>query len=798
MAPVQDSNVTAITDIPLDDVLPMFGPANQVGVKNPHSKAAKPVQYLRQEICPDAKLAKAELVITAHGLYEAYVNGKAVTETLLNPGFASYDSFIEYQTYDVTDLMQNGSNCIGVKLADGWYKGKFGLMAFGANYGKVTSVLYCLIVTAADGRTHYFGSDESLVSALGPEEYSDFLEGEAYDSRKEISGWNQPGFNDAGWTACREDIESGCKNITAAMAEPVAIVERIPVKEIFTTPQGDTILDFGVNIAGFVEMEVDIPEGERLRLDHFENLDKDGNYFNSIFGYDRKQCVEYIGNGQKSVYHPAFTFFGFRYVKVSGFIEGLNPLNFTACVVSQNLAQTGSFKCSSLDLNQLQENILRSQKGNFISIPTDCPQRERAGWTGDVMVYCDTAIFNQDTEKFFGRWLKSVDAEQLDNGEIPIIVPYVEGYKAFQKPLMGADSSSGWGDVILNLPLALYDEYGDPAILEEQFPYMKKWMDHVEESAREKGSDAEDDQYLWNTGFHFGDWLYPSSKDENGNTAQMDGDFCTTAITATVFYAIDTDVMARVSDILGKGDLAEYYTELGKKVRTAFRKSYRLADGRMTVDLQGMYVLALGGNMLPEDEARASAARLNDMIIANDYCLDTGFMSIKFLMDVLQKYGYAQTACNVLYQDRCPSWLYEVKNGATTMWETWDAIRADGLRTPVSYNHYAFGCVGDWMYRELLGLKRLTPGWKTFEVAPSFDFDLTWAEGAHTIHGAQIKFRWEKTGNKISYCLNVPEGLTAMVPLETALPDSIRVNGVQSQTGRLQLDSGTYSITFSL
>lgn len=803
MAPAQDCNITAVEDVPLADVLDMFGPANQVGVKNPHTKAPLPVQYLRQVIhIEDIRRKRAELAITAHGLYEVYVNGKAITDTRLNPGFTAYNAFLEYQTYDVTEYLQTGENCIAIRLADGWYKGKYGLMAFGGNYGKQTAVIFCLKVEQESGEIIYIGSDNSMVSSTGPEEYSDFLEGEVYDARKEQPGWKEAAFDDSHWNACHEDVDTSCKNLQPESAEPVREVETIPVKQIITTPKGETVLDFGVNIAGYVEMKVHGNAGDVIRLDHFEVLDKDGNYYNSIFGYNRSQTVIYTCKGDGTeVYHPTFTFFGFRYVKVSGYQGELKAEDFCAKVLSTDLQETGTFTCSSSELNRLQSSIVRSQKSNFISIPTDCPQRERAGWTGDVLVYSDTALFNQNVEKFFERWLKSVDAEQLSNGEIPIVVPYVNGYQYFQKPLMGADSSSGWGDVIIHLPWNLYQEYGKEALLREQFPYMKKWMDYVEKQAENKGSEQEDDKYLWNTGFHFGDWLYPSSKDENGNTEMMDGDFCTTGITATVFYALDTQVMSQVCEILGKAELNRHYTELNQKIKKAFRKAYTLPGGKMTVDLQGMYVLALAGNMLEEKQAAETAARLNELIKENGYCLDTGFMSIRYLMDVLQKYGYAETACKILYQTKCPSWLYEIGHDATTVWETWDAIRPDGITTPVSYNHYAFGCVGEWMYRELLGLKRLVPGWKEFEVSPSFDFGLTHAEGSHMVNGHNIQFRWTKEAGNVRYKLHVPDGLTAIVPLDGAQSGSVSVNGKEpekSATGKtkLRLAPGDYEVAY--
>lgn len=797
IAPEQSCDIVAIEDIALQDVLALFGPANQVGVRNPHTRPAQPVQYLRQRVhVPAVQIQAAELSITAHGLYEARINGQEITDTRLNPGFTSYDSFLEYQTYDVTQMLQSGDNVIAIKLADGWYKGKYGLMAFGGNYGKTTSVLFCLRIIDEDGTVHYMGSDETMVSHVGAEQYSDFLEGEAYNAMQEPQGWASIGYDDSAWTLCHEE-KIGRQNLQPESAEPVREVETIPVKEVIVTPEGDTILDFGINIAGYVEMTVHEARGTVVRMEHFEVLDHEGNYYNSIFGYNRNQVTEYTCAGiGAETYHPTFTFYGFRYVRVSGITGDIHPENYRAKVLSTDLESAGAFSCSDPSLNALQSNIVRSQIGNFVAIPTDCPQRERAGWTGDVLVYCNTAMFNQNVERFFRRWLQCVDADQLDNGEIPIVVPYVNGYRYFQRPLMGSDSSSGWGDVIIHLPWSMYMEYGDDTILREQFPYMKRWMDHVESEAANKGSDLPEDSDLWNTGFHFGDWLYPSSKDENGNTEMMDGNFCTGPITATAFYAMDTEIMAQISALVGERELEAHYRSLNARIKAAFRKAYLLPDGRLSVELQGMYVLALAAGICDEPEARGLARHLNQMIVDNAYCLDTGFMSIRYLMDVLQRYGYTETACHVLYQTQCPSWLYEVHHGATTLWETWDAIRADGQRTPVSYNHYAFGCVGEWMYRELLGLRRVEPGWKTFEVSPTFAYRLTHAEGSHRVHGDEIRFSWRRDGNQVVYNLLVPQGYTAVIPFRDAEEASVLLNGTAASGDTMRLGGGEYIISY--
>lgn len=826
-APVQNTAITSVRDIELDKVVGMFEAANQVGVKNPYGTPAEPVQYMRKVFClQNKKIKSADLYITARGLYEAYINGKPVTDTLLNPGFTSYDSFTEYQSYKVDELLQT-DNCIGIKLADGWYKGKYGLMAFGGNYGKETAVLFQIEILYEDDTREVIFSDQTMVSTEGAEIYSDFLCGEKYDARKEIEGWNcvgtiqncpdeRTGSKDTenSWKPCHILENAGYEGLVPESCPGVKVTECHPVKEILHTPKGETILDFGVNMAGYVEMYVEGEAGTEVTLEHCEVLDENGNFYNSTFGYDRDQKAIYICDGKGGrKYSPSFTFYGFRYVKISGYPSEIEKKNFTAKSISSAIRKTGDFRCSDRMLTKLQENIVRSQKSNFIAVPTDCPQREKAGWTGDVEVYAETAAFNQDVREFLNRWLKCVRADQLDNGEIPIIAPYVEGYKSFQKPLMGADSSSGWGDVIIHLPWMLYQQYDCIEFLQDNFEAMEKWMRFVEKEAEENVPESftveglspeeakaarERQKYLWNTGFHFGDWLYPSSKDKNGNTEMMGGTFSTAPITATCFYAMDTEIMDKVCKLLGKAEEAEKYSSLNKKIKKAFCDEYIISEGKLAVELQGMYVLALAAGMCRGEEAKSLAKHLNEMIIRNDYCLDAGFMSIKYLMDVLVDYGYYGTAKQVLYQEKCPSWLYEVKNGATTMWETWDAIRPDGKPTPVSYNHYAFGCVGDWMYRTLLGLKRMSPGWKKFKVEPCFKFGLDWAEGFYEGNYGKILFRWEKEDGQVICRLTVPQESTAIVQLPDVKKGSVSVNGESCPESEIALNGGEYLIKYTL
>ncbi len=540
------------------------------------------------------------------------------------------------------------------------------------------------------------------------------------------------------------------------------------------SPKGETILDFGQNMVGVVCMKVKGPEGTQIRLEHSEVLDKDGNFINCIDGFNRDQTDFYILKGdQEETFMPQFTFHGFRYAKVTGYPGEAKAENFSGIVIGSDCAVTGAFHTSNEKLNQLQSNIFWSQRGNLLSIPTDCPQRERAGWTGDVWVYGETCNYNQDCYNFFRQWLANLRLEQFENGLVPIVVPYIKAYKAIQVQSFGTHTSAGWGDVIVSLPWVLYEVYGDTAILEENYEAMEKWMAYVENEARtgvhlKEGAthkDKERQKYLCNTNFHYGDWLYPSCKNEKGETDMFRSANTTKEHVATAIYANSTKIMSNVCEVLGKKEQAEKYRELNKKIRQAFQEEYVSQDGRIDNHLQGLYVMALAMDMVSDDLRPALAKNLEQLIRENQGCLDTGFMSIKFLMDVLVDQGLTQTARTVLYQEKCPSWLYEVDQGATTIWETWNSITPEGERLRFSYNHYAFGCVGSFLYRRVLGIRAMAPGYRKVLICPDFTENLWEADGTYdSVHGP-ITVRWHKDKDRLIIEGDIPANVEGWIKL---------------------------------
>ena len=802
-----DHPYTAISDLPMDELLGMFAQVESPDKKANEDRDLYPAEYYRKTFAVEEKeIAGARLYVTAHGVYEAYVNGERAGDgSVLNPGFTAYKDYLEYRTYKVTNI-RPGENVLAMKVGDGWYRGKFGVLGFGANYGKKLAVLFRLEITYADGTTQAVVSDEDMEVAEGAIRYSDFMVGEYYDAREEIPGWNEGKASaQAGWANCVPAPEQEFSNLKGLVSEPaVVLMERKP-HAVITTPQGDTVLDFGQVMVGYVSMKVSAPAGTKITMEFTEVLDENGNYINNVSGFNRDQTNIYVAKGEGvEEYCPSFTFQGFRYMKLTNYPGEVKADAFTAYVLSSDCRKSGTFACSNPKLNQLQSNITWSQRGNFLTIPTDCPQRERAGWTGDVFVYCDTAMWNADTLAFYKKWLRNVRAEQYDNGMIPIVVPYAPGYEYIQVPMFGTHCSAGWSDVIVYLPYKLYEQYADKTVLEENYDAMERWMAYVKNEA-ETGlpedfpEDASPEQrarqkYLWNTKFHYGDWLYPSCSGGMFDSANL-----TKELAASALYAQSCIIMIKTCEVLGKEERKKEYEELLANIRAAYDAEYISEDGRVKNDLQGLYVLTLAMGLASDAKKDKVAARLAEKIHENGDRLDAGFMSIKYLMDVLTDCGYADTAKAILYQEACPSWLYEVNHGSTTIWETWSAMSEDNKPSTFSYNHYAFGCVGDWMYRTLLGVRSLAPGYKKFRIQPDFGYDLTDAKGSYDSVNGTISFAWCKSGrDSVRYELRVPVNAAAEVTFPGMMENSLYVNGTLAdvQEGVLEVGSGSYVMEF--
>lgn len=759
--------------------------------KEPVDKRLMPVTLLRKEFAVKAGLRKARAYATAHGVYTLHFNGQKPDDRLLAPEYTSYEKYLCYQTYDITGLLTEGQNACGIHLADGWWGGRIGMSGECGQYGLTRALLLQIELEYADGSREVICSDESFKwndnSTL---RYSDLFIGEKQDNTyaKNTEGFDRAGFDDSSWqSALTKDY--GYNNLRPQIGEPIVKCKQLPVKEIITTPKGEKVLDFGQIIAGFVRMTIHAKAGTTVKLEHSEVLDEKGNYLNNIMGVNKDQTDLFVTCGEgEEVFEPQFTFHGFRYVRVTG-IEDWNAVSFTAVAITSGMDNAASFACSNPLINQLYSNVRWSQYANMISIPTDCPQRERAGWTGDISVFAPTAAYNQDMQTFLTRWLENLQVDQLSDGQVPNMIPYAPSYRNQMLSVFKSECSAAWGDACILVPWVLYSQYGDTEILKNSYTTMSRWMEYIARQAetvnpksfakkRNKTQREIDNQkYLWNGGWHFGDWLIPSQSKsmlESTKSGKV-----TKEVIAPMCYANNAKLMAQIAKVIGKQEDAARYTALHQRIKEAFAETYIDENGRMVPDLQGIYVCALWHGLVPEALEQKVAAHLVELIHKDGGCLDTGFIATPVLLDVLVKYGYKEEAYNLLYQEKCPSWLYEVKHGATTIWENWRAITPEGKVSIFSYNHYALGCVFDWIYRDVVGINAADIAYKKIRIQPNPDETMQWAESRHESVFGEIFCRWEKKDGKFHVKVQIPCNTSAQI----ILPD-----GTAYTTG-----SGNYS-----
>ncbi|MBP8989293.1 MAG: family 78 glycoside hydrolase catalytic domain [Clostridia bacterium] len=750
-----------------------------------------PCTMLHKEFRLEQDIRRARLYVTAHGLYKLLINGKKVGDRELTPEFSAYQKVLYYQVYDVTSFLKPGINAIGVVISDGWYCGHIGFSGNSRQYGDKHALLLQLEVEYQNDKKDVIVSDESFVSTNeGPIRYSDLFIGECYDARKEIPGFSQLGLDVSGWKGVTtEDFDFD--NLCAFYGEPVRRVIEFSPKSVLTTPKEETVIDLGQNIAGRMKMLVSGEKNTEIILEHSEVLDEKGNFLMNIAGVNKLQRDTYMLKGEGTEeFEPQFTYHGFRYVRVTGYPGRVSVDHFKAVVIASDLDQTGLFTTSDQNINQLQSNIYWSQLGNMVSIPTDCPQREKMGWTGDIQVYCPTAAFNQNVASFLKRWLQSLRADQYDDGEVPFLSPFIKSYRDQIARMLKMISCAGWSDACIIVPYELYNRYGDLAFLTENYDTMTRWMCYVEKSI-ESGQ--------WFKQFHYGDWLIPSVT--KGLLSTTKSANLTREFVATAYYARTTDLMRTIAGLLNQHEDEKHYRDQNDFIRTLFKERYIAENGRFKPDLQGMYVLALRFGLIPEHLKQKYAGRLAELIKENNDCLDTGFLSTPFLLDVLCENGMTDLACQLLFQDQCPSWLYEVKSGATTIWESWNAITPDGKRRQnLSYNHYAFGCVGDFMYRRIAGINFLEPGYKKIKICPQTGFGFTNAQAQyHSVYGP-IQSKWKIKDGKVSLNIEIPCNTNAVIELsdvgtliDSNLPLKIEGRKATGETG-----SGSYSIVYEL
>ncbi|MCP9236133.1 alpha-L-rhamnosidase [Lewinella sp. JB7] len=726
-----------------------------------------PAPLLRREFELDRNIASARLYITAHGVYEATINGKRVGDLLLTPGWTAYDERLQYQTYDVTDHLRTGANAIGVALGDGWYRGYLAWGDARNHYGKTLGLLAQLEVTYRNGTSERFGTDGEWRSGTGAIRSSDIYNGEVYDARREQTGWTEPGFDVSDWKGVRM-VDHPRDILVAPVGPGVRVTETLDPVELIVTPEGDTVLDFGQNLVGRVALSVSGPAGTTVTVEHAEVLDKMGNFYTTNLRAAKQRLDYTLAGGGTETFRPQFTFMGFRYARVRGWPGELTPGSFTAEVIHSDMQPTGTFTCSDSLINQLQRNIQWGQRGNFVDVPTDCPQRdERLGWTGDAQAFARTAAFNYDVSGFFRKWLRDLEADQLESGSVPFVIPNVLGE--------GAAGAAGWADVATIAPWTMYLAYGDRQVLEEQYRSMQAWVKYMEDNA------AGDN--LWNTGFHFGDWLFYSAEDDNDGRSAVTDKY----LIAQSFFIHSTDLLARTADVLDKPADAQRYRELAATLREAYLREYVTHNGRLVSSTQTAYVLALHFDLLPEALREQAAERLVENVRSYGH-LTTGFLGTPYLLEVLTRYGYLDDAYSLLERKEYPSWLYPVTRGATTIWERWDGIKPDSSFQAVtmnSFNHYAYGAVGDWLYRTVAGLDTDAekPGYRHLLLNPHPGGSLTDATAELMTPYGLAASGWALDGEELTVNVTVPPNATAALTLPAADPARVDLDGTTLSTG---------------
>jgi alpha-L-rhamnosidase len=720
----------------------------------------RPSPLMRKQFTISKTIASATAYITAHGIYEAQINGKRVGDAYMTPGWTAYKKRLQYQVYDVTSMMKTGPNAIGIMLGNGWYRGIIGYQYNINFYGKDIALLCQVDIVYSDGSKESIITDESWKSSTAEIIYSEIYNGETIDARLEKNGWTSPGYNDAGWSGVK--VAEHPMNVLIATRNELVKKHEIfvPVK-IFKTPKGEQVIDFGQNLVGLVQMKVSGKAGDKITLSHAEVLDKAGNFYTENLRAAKAQDTYILKGGATEVFEPHFTWHGFRYLKIEGYPGEIKPENFTAVALYSDMKPTGSFTSSNPLVNQLQHNIQWGQKGNFLDIPTDCPQRdERLGWTGDAQVFARTAAFNMNVDNFFTKWMLDVEADQVE-GKVPYVLPNVLG--------AGAVNSCGWADVATIVPWNMYLVYGDKQILQQQYNSMKAYVESIRKLAIND---------LWNSGFHFGDWLFYSPQDDRDGRAAATDKY----LIAQCFYAHSTQLLINTAKVLGFTEDVASYSQLLKRIKDAFLNEYCTPSGRLISGTQTAYVLALNFDILPEGLRKNAVARLVENVASYENHLTTGFLGTPYLCHVLTRFGYNDLAYKLLLQETYPSWLYPVKSGATTIWERWDGQKPDSTFQDAgmnSFNHYAYGAIGDWMYRVMTGIDTYEDGvgYKHSKIKPYIGGGFTYASASLDTYYGKLSSSWKVDGNKLSFDVEIPANTTATVFIPASDASSVFEGG---------------------
>lgn len=715
------------------------------------------------------KVERARLFITAKGLYDVHINGKRAGDYELAPGWSSYHDHMYYQAIDVTELVTGGENGIGVRLGEGWYNGEISFNRQNQVYGKVPAFLAQLVIENEKGEQVII-SDRSWMASGSGILFSGIYDGEIYDKTKEPEGFSLAGFDDSDWEAAEE--EDPPEGRLCGMAnEGTKRIEEISPLAIICTPAGETLIDMGQNMVGWLQIRISGRRGDELHFQHGEVLDGEGNfYFENI--RTAKQETRYILSGEgEELLEPHFTFQGFRYVKVLKFPGPVRAECFRGIVLHTAIEPAVEFSCSDERINQLWHNLVWGQKGNFLDVPTDCPQRdERLGWTGDAQIFCRTACFNFLSDSFFTKWLQDVKADQYQNGAVPFVVPDVlpRDWRFLTEAGLGPEqTSAAWGDAVVIVPWTLYLCYGDKRILEDMFPAMERYITYIREGSRHGSGNP----WVWDWGAQLGDWL--ALDNEEGSYRGGTDEY----FVATAYYAYSTGILYKSAEVLGKREDGIKYRRLYERIVSSFKSSY-MKEGRIVQRTQTAQILPVYFGLLDGKETSLAVQTLVGLLKENDYHLKTGFIGTPCLCFVLTYHGYSDIAYRLLLQEDYPSWLYQVSKGATTIWEHWDGKKPDDtFWSPDmnSFNHYAYGSIGDWLYRCVSGIEihEDSPGYKHFMIRPYPGDALEHVSCSYESIYGTIFSQWKREGGKICYKVRIPANTTATICLEGREPREV-------------------------
>lgn len=749
--------------------------------------------YIRKEFCIEKKVKEAYACTTALGVYQFFLNGQKVGTDELAPGWTSYDNHLLYQTYEITDLLQEGTNVTGAMIGAGWYKGLMGFLGRRNNYGEQTAFLGELYIVYEDGSTEVIPTDASWEAANAPVVFSEIYDGEIYDANLEITKWSEPGCTYTEWHRV-EVVPFPMEVLKAQSGSKCKVMNRIPAKEVIITPKGETVVNFGQNLSGWVEFCANGKKGDVVELHCFEMLDAKGNvYIDNLRG--AKQMIQYTFRAEEEVvFHPHFTFQGFQYAHVVQYPGEVKAENFVSCAVHSEMTQTGFFTCSNPDLNQLQSNILWGLKSNFLDVPTDCPQRnERVGWTGDAQIFCRTACYLMNTYNFFDKWLKDVAFDQTKEGGVPHVVPdIISGHEGGDWLLsQGTHSAAAWADVAVINPWTMYQVYGDTAILIQQYDSMKKWIQFMERHAKD---------YIWNYRLQFGDWVALDAEEGSYFGATPND------LTCTAYFAYSTRLMGKTANVLGYMEDAVYFEALYKKILDKYQTTFFDENGHLRAQTQTAQIISLYFKLVPEVYVKNVVNDLLKLLEKEHGHLVTGFVGTPYFCHVLSQNGCLKEAYELLLKDDFPSWLYQVKMGATTVWEHWDGLKPDGTMWSAdmnSFNHYAYGAIGEWLYRVAAGIEidEQCPGYKHIIIQPHIGGGLTYVDGEYASVYGTIRSHWRLEKEKIILEVVIPANTTAKICLTQAnqIVDTDGIEFARTKDGFAgEAGSGKYKVIFEM